>query len=67
MSFYDLRLGRADDPSFQWERGDYNGNIPATIIDFGPIGGVLRCVEARRLLESPKYGGPGLGLGCQRR
>ena len=64
MAFYDLRLGRAEDPKFKWEGGDFNGNIPTTIIDFGSVGGLSGCAEARRLLESPKYGGRVLDWGA---
>lgn len=64
MSFYDLSLGYADDPKFKWEGGDYSGNIPTIVINFGSVGGVSGCATARNLLESPKYGGRVLDWGA---
>ena len=66
MSFYDLSLGYADDPKFKWEGGDYSGNIPTIVIDFGSAGGISGCVAACSLLESPKYGGRVLDWGQRR-
>jgi hypothetical protein len=56
MSFYNLYVGDASDPKFKWECGDYSYNIPKILIHLGGIG-LMGCVEARSLLESPKYGG----------
>ena len=66
MSFYDLSLGYADDPTFKWEGGDFllRGNIPSIVINFGSVGGVSGCASARNLLESPKYGGRVLDWGA---
>ena len=63
MQAYRLNLGYADDPTFKWEGGDYNGNIPQVIVSFGSIG-LPGCVEARVLLESTKYGGHKLDWGA---
>ena len=62
MSFYNLYVGDASDPKFHWDGGDYSGNIPIIILDLGGIG-LTGCVEARILLESPKYGGRVLDWG----
>ena len=62
MSFYNLYVGDAADPKFNWEGGDYGYNIPKIILDMGGIG-LIGCVEARSLLESPKYGGKVLDWG----
>ena len=63
MSFYDLYLGHADDPKFKWDGGEYAGNIPSIIVKFGSIG-LMGCVRARTLLESPAYGGRVLDWGA---
>ncbi len=62
MSFYNLYVGDASDPNFHWEGGDYSGNIPKIIIDLGGTG-LTGCIEARTMLESPKYGGRVLDWG----
>jgi hypothetical protein len=62
MSFYNLYVGDASDPKFKWDGGDYGYNIPKIILDLGGIG-LTGCVEARILLESPKYGGKVLDWG----
>jgi hypothetical protein len=62
MSFYNLYVGDASDPKFQWEGGDFSYNIPKIILDLGGIG-LMGCVEARILLESAKYGGKVLDWG----
>lgn len=63
MSFYNLYVGDASDPKFHWDGGDYSGNIPNIILDLGSIG-LFGCIDARRLLESPKYGGKVLDWGA---
>lgn len=62
MSFYNLYVGDATDPKFKWDGGDYAYNIPKIILNLGGIG-LTGCVEARILLESPKYGGKVLDWG----
>ncbi len=62
MSFNNLYVGDASDPKFHWDGGDYSGNIPKIILDLGGIG-LMGCVKARNLLESPKYGGKVLDWG----
>jgi hypothetical protein len=62
MSLNNLYIGDASDPKFHWDGGDYSGNIPEIILDLGGIG-LMGCVEARSLLESPKYGGRVLDWG----
>lgn len=62
MSFYNLYVGDASDPKFHWDGGDHSGNIPKIILDLGGIG-LTGCVEARTMLESPKYGGRVLDWG----
>lgn len=62
MSFYNLYVGDASDPKFQWDGGDFSYNIPKVILDLGGIG-LMGCVEARSLLEGPKYGGKVLDWG----
>jgi len=62
MSFNNLYVGDASDPKFHWDGGDYSGNIPEIILDLGGIG-LMGCVEARSLLENPKYGGRVLDWG----
>jgi hypothetical protein len=62
MSFYNLYVGDASDSKFRWDGGDYSYNIPEIILDLGGIG-LAGCVEARNLLESPKYGGKVLDWG----
>ncbi|MEI7912779.1 MAG: hypothetical protein WCK77_24390 [Verrucomicrobiota bacterium] len=63
MSFYNLYVGDASDPTFHWDGGDFSGNIPKIILDLGGLG-LFGCVEARNLLESPKYGGRVLDWGA---
>jgi hypothetical protein len=62
MSFYNLYVGDASDPKFQWEVGDFSYYIPKIFLDLGGIG-LTGCVEALILLESPKYGGKVLDWG----
>jgi hypothetical protein len=62
MSFYNLYVGDASDPKFHWDGGDHSNNIPEIILDLGGIG-LNGCVDARILLESPKYGGKVLDWG----
>jgi len=31
MSFYNLYVGDASDPTFHWDGGDFSGNIPEII------------------------------------
>jgi hypothetical protein len=62
MGLYYLSVGRTDDPDLHWERGDYTGNIPTPMAKI-PVG-LLGCVKARQLLESPKYGGRVLDWGA---
>ena len=62
MSFYNLYVGDASDPKFNWEGGNHSYNIPEILLDLGGIG-LTGCVEARLLLESPKYGGKVLDWG----
>jgi hypothetical protein len=62
MSFYNLYIGDASDPKFQWDGGDYSGNIPKIILNLGGIG-LTGCASARNLLEDPKYGGKVLDWG----
>ena len=62
MSFYNLYLGYADDATFKWDGGDFNGNIPNIVVNFGSMD-LCSCGEARQLLESPKYGGRVLDWG----
>ena len=62
MSLYHLSIGDASDPKFHWDNGDYSGNIPEIILDLGSTG-LLGCVDARRLLVSPAYGGKVLDWG----
>ncbi len=62
MSFYNLYVGDASDPKFNWEGGDFSYNIPKILLDLGGIG-LTGCVEARILLESDKYGGKVLDWG----
>lgn len=62
MSFYNLYVGDATDPKFQWDGADFSYNTPKTILDLGGIG-LTGCVEARILLKSPKYGGKVLDWG----
>ncbi len=63
MSFYDLYVGDASDPKFHWDGGDYSGKIPESVLDLGSPG-LMGCVSARSLLESPKYGGRVLDWGA---
>jgi hypothetical protein len=57
-------IGRPEDPRLIWEGGDYNGNnIPNPEIDLFTTN-VLTGAEARRLLESVKYGGRVLDWGA---
>lgn len=62
MSFCNLYVGDASDPKFHCDDGDYSGNIPRIILDLGSIG-LVGCVDARNLLESPAYGGKVLDWG----
>lgn len=62
MSFYNLYVGDASDPKFHSDGGDFSGNIPEIILDLGGIG-LMGCVSARNLLESPKYAGRVLDWG----
>ena len=63
MSFYNLYVGDASDPKFHWDGGDFSGNIPKILMDLGGLG-LFGCVEARNILESPKYGGRVLDWGA---
>jgi hypothetical protein len=63
MSFYNLYVGDASDPTFHWDGGNYSGNIPNIILDLGSIG-LCGCVHTRNLLVSPKYGGRVLDWGA---
>jgi hypothetical protein len=62
MSLCYLSIGDASDPKFRWDNGDYGGNIPEIILDLGSIG-LLGCLAARSLLQSPTYGGKVLDWG----
>jgi hypothetical protein len=62
MSFYNLYVGDASDPKFQWDDGDHGGNIPKIILDLGSIG-LVGCMDAMNLLEDAKYGGKVLDWG----
>jgi hypothetical protein len=62
MAFCNIYIGNADDPRFHWDGGDHSGNIPNILFDLG-CSGLIGCAEARRLLESQKYGSKVLDLG----
>ena len=62
MSVYHLNIGDVSDPKLHWDGGDYSGNTPKILLDLGRIG-IMGCVEARILLESPKYSGKVLDWG----
>ena len=63
MPFYNLYLGYADDPKFQWEGGRRIGNIPKVIVNFGAIT-PTDFTKAVKLLESPAYEGRVLDWGA---
>lgn len=63
MSFYNLYVGDASDPKFNWDGGDFSGNIPAVMLDLGGLG-LFGCAAARNMLESPRYGGRVLDWGA---
>ena len=63
MSFYNLYVGDATDPTFHWDGGNYSGNIPEIIMELSSLG-LPGCARARNLLESPKYGGRVLDWGA---
>ena len=62
MSYYDIAVGTADDPSFHWEGGDNNGNLPHAILRLGSINAVAH-MHAAQLLER-EYGGKQLDWSC---
>src|ERR1700688_389658 len=50
MSFYEVFIGSLEDPSFHWEGGNWNGNIPHALTPDFPYGRrdfaeVLRRIE----------------------
>jgi hypothetical protein len=36
MTYYDVYIGRLDDPSFSWDGGNWNGNVPHRLSPFFP-------------------------------
>jgi hypothetical protein len=38
MPFYDVYIGDLQDPTFHWEGGDWNGNVPHRLSPFFPPG-----------------------------
>jgi hypothetical protein len=39
MSYLDVYIGDLDDPSFKWDGGNWNGNVPTRLSPFFPEGG----------------------------
>jgi hypothetical protein len=56
MSFLDVYIGDLSDPSFHWDGGDWNGNVPTRLSPFFPGGDRIRRVMLERI-ESKAYEG----------
>ena len=61
---YSLFLSYADDPTFSWEAGNWEGNVPKRVVVFDDLLGLQGCGQAHCLLRSPKYGGRQLDWGA---
>jgi hypothetical protein len=42
MSFLDVYIGDLSDPSFRWDGGDWNGNVPTRLSPFFPDGSKIQ-------------------------
>jgi hypothetical protein len=49
MSFLDVYIGDLNDPSFRWDGGDWNGNVPTRLSPFFPGGDRIRRVMLERI------------------
>ncbi len=36
MTFFDVYIGDLDDPDFKWDGGDWNGNMPRSVVGLFP-------------------------------
>jgi hypothetical protein len=59
LTYCDVYLGRLDDPSFSWDEGDWNGNIPIRRSPFFPLAGLGYAAPFRVIhrIEEGKYDG----------
>jgi hypothetical protein len=56
MSFLDVYIGDLSDPSFRWDGGNWNGNVPTRLSPFFPGGDRIRRVMLERI-DSKAYEG----------
>src|SRR5207237_9627937 len=56
MSFLDVYIGDLEDPSFHWDGGNWNGNVPTRLSPFFPDGDRIRHVMLKRI-DSKVYDG----------
>ena len=56
MSFLDVYIGDLSDPSFHWDGGNWNGNVPTRLSPFFPDGHRVRRAMLDRI-DSGSYEG----------
>jgi chorismate mutase len=56
MSYLDVYIGDLSDPSFHWDGGNWNGNVPTRLSPFFPDGDRIRLVVLERI-DSEAYEG----------
>jgi hypothetical protein len=56
MSFLDVYIGDLSDPSFRWDGGDWNGNVPKRLSPFFPDGHRVQGAVLKRIEDGTYVG-----------